>query len=99
MDQARWLIVLSVVVCMIAVLAFLHRNSRQPEKVAPVSVGSSSSTGSPFVSKYKPPTKSGSSGFQSVKFSRPAPHTFAVDSSASFSAEETEMKDRGRILE
>jgi hypothetical protein len=103
MDQVRIIIIASVIFFMIATLTLLNRFSKKPEVVpdrqvtekVKIDSGRNSTvkikkvqTGS---TKWKPP--------ESVKFSPPPKHIFAVEDSEAFVRESKKFKSQGKVIE
>jgi hypothetical protein len=100
MDQARWLVVFSVVLSMIVTLTLLHRyaGARQTEQITglqPVNQVVKEVPGPVALkadkTKWRPPAK--------IEYSEPPPHTFVLETPQDFSLENEEKKSKGRILE
>jgi hypothetical protein len=100
MDQARWLVVFSVIICMTGVLTILHRLSATSRNLPGIEQGN---TLQPAVNisankvehlKTDPVRRK----YGRIKFSRPPAHTFAVEGSGDFSRIEAAGRDAGRIL-
>lgn len=104
MDQARWIVVFSVIFLMMTVLTILHRFSvvetinRTPieksEVLEKTTKGEKvSSSIKHEAGAWKSPAAS------SIKYSKPPAHVFAVEENVSFIKEEEVKEDKGRILE
>ncbi len=99
MDQARWLIVVSVVICMTASLALLQRFAGQPPAEA----------GQPEVSApeivvtsevYKPEAIAEDADTRSIiNYPKPPAHIFSVSDQAESRQEDESFRDQGRITE
>lgn len=101
MDQARWLVVASVVFFMVATLTILNKFNapdatgqtaieKSVEKTAARSKGKAQrSKASPTA--WQEPT--------SVTFTRPPSHVFSVENPVSFKEENKEFNNKGKILE
>lgn len=97
MDQARWLVVFSVVVMMIVSLSLLHRFSQvEKVEVAPATPGKTAAASwqSQSQSSSRPVANSGK-----IRYSKPPAHVFSVENSAKFAEEQEQMKDKGKIIE
>ncbi|MFZ5950167.1 MAG: hypothetical protein ACOYXC_05660 [Candidatus Rifleibacteriota bacterium] len=99
MDQARWLIILSVVVVMSTILALLHRFSdKGPQIVAPIE-----SPAEFFPKKNSEPALDSklpavSRPIQKIRYSKPPSHSFSVETRAEFTKEGELIKDKGKII-
>lgn len=101
MNQARWLVVFSVIICMIGTLTILSRisssskpmvqNEAVKEESPEIVVGPDKAE----TRKIGPARKK----YGQIKFSKPPAHTFAVESAADFSRSEALNSDAGKIIE
>jgi hypothetical protein len=97
MDQARWLVVFSVVVVMITVLSLLHRYSRPTNDIVDnVDVRVDQSRTALSQQNTEPSTQVGKQG--RFKYSTPPKHVFSMEKSSTFVEENKEFKDKGQIL-
>jgi hypothetical protein len=102
MDQARWIIVFSVVVCMIATLTILGR-IYQPEIIY-----IDGETGE-MVQKHTSKTEDQSFSYEpkawktrknkNIKYSKPPKQVFAVESPRAFQEEGRRFLEDGKIVE
>jgi len=103
MDNARWLVILSVVISMMATLTILNRYSlRQPsEKVATVTEGAAGVQQRP-VEINKPvvnrPSRREIPKFSQISFPKPAAHTIAVDQSRDIEKMNESLQNEGNII-
>ncbi len=102
MDQARWIVVASVVFFMVATLTILNKFSvpadfkeqkavKEPVKQAPAQVKKLAKKTKNLPTTWKEPT--------SVKFSRPPSHVFSIENPGAFKKESKEFSNKGKILE
>ncbi|GAB4270121.1 MAG: hypothetical protein Kow0029_06680 [Candidatus Rifleibacteriota bacterium] len=103
MDQARWIVVLSVVFCMMATLTILTKlfpkqpvlDSNDELNVETLPLYSRNEVRKNSTKKqkgnWKPPEK--------IKYSKPPSHVFEVESGEAFAAENKEFEDRGKIVQ
>lgn len=101
MDQARWLVVFSVIICMMAALTILSRIHSYSRPVAQNEVVNAPP---PVVAVSPERTETKKVGparkrYGQIKFSKPPAHTFAVESAADFGRSETLNVDAGKIIE
>ncbi len=103
MDNARWLVVLSVIFCMAVTLTLLNRyagGSRQPgpvidekkEQITRTPADRSSQPQENRQSRRKAPR------FTEVSFPRPAAHTFVVESPQEIDRMNADMKVEGKLI-
>lgn len=102
MDNARWLVIFSALISMIAVLTFMNRFSTDarvlPAATPVIQIAEQKSV------VYEPKTDLIKRGavrkkYGQIKFSKPPAHTFAVESNDEFRKMDASQKDSGRILE
>jgi hypothetical protein len=102
MDQARWIVVASVVFFMVATLTILNKFSapadhnsqaavEEPVQKTPVQIKSKAKSAKTLPTTWKEPF--------SVKFTRPPLHVFSVENPAAFKEESKEFNGKGKILE
>jgi len=103
MDNARWLVVFSVIFCMAVTLTLLNRYAvgsrqsapvvgEQKEQTTTTSAATSSKPQENRQARRKAPR------FTEVSFPRPEAHTFAVESPQEIEKMNAEMKVKGRII-
>ena len=104
MDQARWLVVFSVVICMATTLTILKHLYPQKELNDLERVTNTESVALEIdnsklpkknITRFSLPSKRR----LKVDFSPPPSHIFATDRISDFNAEAKNMKTKGRILE
>lgn len=86
MDNARWIVVLSVIICMMVTLTLLKRYAGNPQLVTQTTVSEEKkvTAARPVTTRAVVP----SSGrreiprFGKISFPKPAPHTLAVEQAA-----------------
>ena len=100
MDQARWMVVCSVVICMIAALTLLQRYAVEtaaptaplvalPEVVEKAVMAAPDNSGSEAAI---------SNGYSQIRFSKPPSHVFSVGDTSEITKESESIKTSGRIL-
>jgi hypothetical protein len=105
MDQARWVGVFSVIICMLVTLTVLYRSSRNTAKIVETAQNStveSSDSRSAMVAVSSSDTVSGfreRRKYGRISFPRPAAHTVAVDSDNDFSRNSELLLTEGKIAE
>ncbi|MDN5280044.1 MAG: hypothetical protein PWR01_4009 [Clostridiales bacterium] len=101
MDQARWIVVFSVIVFMIATLTLLHKFSKPSVEPLAKPAEQNESVSLPVVSDQpeKVAQPSVMAKPTSIKFSRPPAHVFAVENNEAFARENRESSTRGKIIE
>ncbi|MDD3002110.1 MAG: hypothetical protein PHF29_10185 [Candidatus Riflebacteria bacterium] len=102
MDKRRWIIVFSVFLCMTFALGFLKTHFKPVESVKKPVIGEGKKNDN-FSKKElfekavdNAPTRIKDYG--EIQYPEPAPHTFAVENSATIERHENEMKYKGKIL-
>lgn len=97
MDQARWLVVFSVVVVMIATLSLLHRYSRANDSAIANTdtIITQNLTGSSHQATRSSTQVNKQGRF---KYSTPPRHVFSIENGSTFTEESKEFKDKGQIL-
>lgn len=102
MDQVRWLVVVSVIFCMIITLTLLQKYSyRQPHSGDPAEINVADTMVQEPENKKMTVKKAGNSlrRYREVKFSRPAAHTFSLEGQGAFSTSEKLIQNEGKIVE
>lgn len=99
MDQARWLIVFSVVVCMTVTLALLQRYASQPQSAeVPLEVSAPEIIATP-IERRQIETFKNSITPSSIKYPKPPAHIFSLAAPADAAKEEVAFRDQGKISE
>ncbi len=99
MDQARWLIVLSVVVVMSTVLSLLHHFSEKSPKTIvnidnPAKISTQKSS-EPYLDSKVPGV---ARPIRKIRYSKPPSHVFSVETRTEFTKENELIKDKGKII-
>lgn len=99
MDQARWIVIFSVLVCMVATLTLLQRFAPKssalidkPESVADSQLPVTKSADNNVIAGK-------SINYGQIKYSEPPAHVFSVGNAAETAKEAEMMSDDGKILE
>lgn len=99
MDQARWIVIFSVVVCMVATLTLLQRYA--PKSMAVIEKPEVADVAQMPVAR--PVDKSISSGktinYGQIRYPEPPVHVFSVGNAAETAKEAELMSDDGKIIE
>lgn len=98
MDQARWLVVFSVVVVMIATLSLLHRYSRSNDSAIANTEASGTQNRSESSQQVVHTSEQKFNRQGRFKYSAPPRHVFSIENSSTFVEENKEFKDKGQIL-
>ncbi|MDD3147098.1 MAG: hypothetical protein PHD82_07335 [Candidatus Riflebacteria bacterium] len=99
MDQARWLIVLSVIICMTASLALLQRFAGQPDIPAGSSEVFSQELVETPVASVLPEVAAGTAAPVTIRYPEPPAHIFSVPGHADAQNESAAFRDQGKISE
>lgn len=102
MDQARWLILLSVFLSMTVTLALLQKFSRHAPQTVEISASNLNgrSETSQKADQGSPMRKdTGVRRYREVKFSKPAAHTISVEGQSEFAGFEKLLQNEGKIIE
>ncbi|OGK12640.1 MAG: hypothetical protein A2W80_09120 [Candidatus Riflebacteria bacterium GWC2_50_8] len=103
MDNARWIVVLSVIFSMMVTLTLLNRYTRQQHADVPKAVEQVSKASAPRVVEARRPEVGLSSGndvpkYSKITFSRPAAHTITIDQPRDFDKMKESIKAEGNII-
>ncbi|PKL46124.1 MAG: hypothetical protein CVV42_17745 [Candidatus Riflebacteria bacterium HGW-Riflebacteria-2] len=103
MDNARWIVVLSVIVSMMVTLTLLNRYARQQPTDVPKAVEQVTKVSAPRVSEVPRPEAGLSSqneipNYSKISFPRPAAHTLTVDQPKDFEKMKESIKVEGNII-
>jgi len=102
MDQARWLVILSVLLSMTVTLTLLQKFNRPAAKTREVSESAIRNT--PGISGIGQKSASsrentGVKRYREVTFSQPAIHTVAVDGQSEFARFDELLQREGKVME
>jgi len=103
MDNARWLVVLSVIFCMAVTLTLLNRYAGGSRQSAPVVLEQKEQTASTSTARSSKPQENRKSRrkaprFSETSFPKPSAHTFAVESPQEVEKMNAELKVTGKII-
>lgn len=103
MDNARWMVILSVVVSMMLTLTLLNRYARSQRPETPVVVEETSQAAAPRAAEVRRPQVHHSSRgviptYHKVSFPKPAAHTFAVDQPKDAEKMKESLKVEGNLI-
>lgn len=103
MDNARWIVVLSVVFSMMLTLTLLNRYARNQRPDTPVVVEQTTQTAAPKATEARRPQVNLSSRgviptYRKVSFPKPAAHTIVVDQPKDAEKMKESLKVEGNII-
>ena len=99
MDQARWLVILSVIICMTVSLAFLQRIAAKPAVIVESPAADVESKRITAKIPDKVTAAEGAVNYGQIRFPAPPGHLFSVNSAAEITRENELTRDSGKIIE